>query len=84
MIEEVHGRKAELVEEANTEPLENGGCHLRKNNFTVSTDTPEYKPTEAGKCDIGHDRRLQELFFDITIRNRGKEAYFEYLQLRQV
>ncbi len=56
---------------------------MRKKCFQVNADTLRDKKVEVWKCDMSCDRGIQQLPFDMTLRNRGTKAYMECLQMRQ-
>ena len=80
---EAWDRKAELVEEMDSEYLEERGGQVRKECFQVSADTREIKSVEVKKCDPSCDPSMQQLHLDLAVRNRGSKTYREALKLRQ-
>jgi hypothetical protein len=78
----VRDRKPELVKEINVQGVEERGFHVGKKCFQVSTNTPELKGAEVWKSDVSYDRHAQQLSLDLTIGDRGEEAYLKVLQLR--
>jgi len=78
---EVRDREVKLVEEFYSERLEERGGHVSENGFQETTDASELKDAEVRMCDVCDDRSMQQLPFNVTIRNSGAKANVEFVQL---
>jgi len=48
---------------------------VRKKCFQVNADPVSDKKVEVWKCDMSCDRGIQQLAFEMMLRNRGAKAY---------